>query len=159
MFVVTHVLMGGLIGENTPTPIVAGAIGVASHFILDMIPHGDSYLYYDYKEGKGVAKSLIYTIVDAVLAVVVFVYMLEIAPYASRGTMVAAVIGAILPDALVALAELIPIRPLIWFAKLHMRIHDSVSERIGHLSPRFGTIIQAVLFCFLFFLVTIKPLK
>jgi glycerol-3-phosphate acyltransferase PlsY len=159
MFVVTHVLMGGLIGENTPTPIVAGALGVASHFILDLIPHGDSYLYYDYKEGKGVAKSLVYTIVDAVLAVVVLVYMLEIAPYASRGTMVCAIVGAIIPDALVALAEIIPIRPLIWFANAHMRIHDSVSDRIGHIRPSYGMIIQTILFCFLFFLVTIKPLK
>jgi hypothetical protein len=159
MFIVTHVLMGGLIGENAPTPVVAGAIGVASHFILDMIPHGDSYLYYAYKKGESVTKSLAYTTVDAVLAIIVLVYMLEIAPYASRGTMVVAIIGAIVPDFLVGLAEIIHVRPLLWFAKTHMRIHDSVSNRIGHIRPRYGMIIQTILFCFLFFLVTIKPLK
>ncbi len=151
--------MGGLIGENVPTPLVAAAVGIASHFILDTIPHGDSYLYYNYKEGKNVTKSLVYTVVDAVLAVIVLVYMLEIAPYPSRGTMVAAVIGAILPDFLVALAEIFPIKPLAWFAKTHMRIHDAVSIRIGHIRPRYGMIIQVTLFCFLFFLATIKPLK
>ncbi len=159
MFVTTHVLMGGLVGENTPTPIAAAFVGIVSHFLLDMIPHGDSYLYYSYKEGKHVVKSLVYTIVDAVFAVAMLVYMLETAPYASRVTMVAATIGAVLPDFLVGLREIVPIRPLRWFARTHMRIHDSVSVRVGFIRPLYGGIIQAILLSMLFFLVTVRPLK
>ena len=159
MFVTTHVLMGGLIGENTPTPIVAFLLGVVSHFLLDMIPHGDSHLYYAYKEGKNVVRSIAYTTADTVVAVVVLVYMLETAPYPSRSLMACAVIGSIIPDFLVGLSEIIPIRPLKWFARTHMRIHDSVQTRVGFIRPLYGRIIQAVLLCFLFFLATIKPLK
>jgi hypothetical protein len=124
-----------------------------------MIPHGDSHLYYEYKAGRGKAKSLAYTIIDAVAAVAVLIYMLETAPYASRGTMVISVAGAIFPDFLVALAELVPARPLKWFARTHMRIHDSVASRIGDIKPWVGNIIQVGLFAFLFFLATVKPLR
>jgi len=48
------------------TPGVAFALGVASHFMLDLIPHGDSQLYVNYKEGQAVKKSLIYVAVDSV---------------------------------------------------------------------------------------------
>lgn len=145
MFVSTHVTMGALVGQNSATPILAFCLGVASHFLLDIIPHGDSQLYYNYKAGISVAKSVAYPAIDSSIAVVLFIYLLQTAPYASRSVMVAGVIGGIFPDFLVALAEGVRIRPLLWFQRLHMRIHDAIASRIGNISLRAGIFMQLIL--------------
>ncbi len=74
VFVSTHVTMGALIGQNSASPWLAFLLGVASHFILDLVPHGDSRLYHSYKAGNSLARSIIYTAVDSVAAVGVFVH-------------------------------------------------------------------------------------
>jgi hypothetical protein len=143
--------MGALIGQNVPTPGLALPLGVASHFLLDMVPHGDAKLWNEYKSGTSLAKSLIYTAIDSVAAVGIFIYLLETAPYASRGTMIAGVIGAILPDFLVAVGEGMKTRPFLWFQRQHMRIHNGFASRLGDLSFRAGVFMQLiVLFAMLF---------
>ena len=145
--------MGVLIGQNVPTPGLAFLVGAASHFILDLIPHGDSKLYYNYKAGEAVKRSVIYVATDAIICIAVFVYLLEVAPYASRGTIIAGVIGAILPDLLVALGEAFCCRPLYWLQRAHMRIHDVIASRLGNLSFRSGTVMQIIVFIALMLLV------
>jgi hypothetical protein len=145
--------MGVLIGQNVPTPGLAFCLGVASHFMLDLIPHGDSQLYKNYKDGNAVKKSLIYVAVDSILAIIIFVYLLETAPYASRGTMVAGVIGGIIPDFLVALGEGMKIRPLLWFQRLHMRIHDAIASRIGNIPLGTGIVMQLAVLAVMVFIV------
>lgn len=39
MLVTNHVLSGALIGARCPGPVSAFAAGVASHFVLDAVPH------------------------------------------------------------------------------------------------------------------------
>jgi hypothetical protein len=137
--------MGVLIGQNVPTPGLAFALGVASHFMLDLIPHGDSQLYDNYKDGHSVKKSLIYVAIDSALSIGILIYLLETAPYASRGTMIAGVIGGIIPDFLVALGEGIKIKPLLQFQRLHIRIHNAIATRVGNLSLQMGIVMQLAL--------------
>ena len=145
--------MGVLIGQNVPTPGLAFCLGVASHFMLDLIPHGDSQLYKNYKDGNAVKKSLIYVAVDSILAIIILIYLLETAPYASRGTMVSGVIGGIIPDFLVALGEGVKIRPLLWFQRLHMRIHDAIASRIGNIPLGTGIVMQLAVLAVMVFIV------
>ena len=145
--------MGVLIGQNVPTPGLAFCLGVASHFMLDLIPHGDSQLYKNYKDGQAVKKSVIYAATDSFVAIFLLIYLLESAPYASRGTMIAGVIGGIVPDFLVALGEGIKIRPLLWFQRLHIRIHDAIASRVGNLSLRAGIFMQLILLAVMIFIV------
>jgi len=137
--------MGALVGQNVATPGLAFCLGVASHFLLDIIPHGDSQLYYNYKAGVKSGKSVAYTAFDSAVAVILFIFLLQTAPYASRSTMVSGVIGGIFPDFLVALGEGVPIRPLRWFQNLHMRIHDGIASRLGNISLRAGIFMQLIL--------------
>jgi hypothetical protein len=134
--------MGVLLGQNVPTPGLAFSLGVASHFMLDLIPHGDSQLYKNYKEGHSVKKSVIYAAVDSAFSILLFIYLLETASYASRAAIVAGVIGAVVPDALVALGEGVRIRPLLWFQRQHIRIHDAIASRIGNITLRSGILMQ-----------------
>ncbi len=137
--------MGILIGQNVPTPGLAFSLGVASHFMLDLIPHGDSQLYKNYKEGYQAKKSMIYAGVDSAVAIVILIFLLETAPYASRATIVCGVIGSIIPDFLVAIGEGIKIRPLLWFQRLHIRIHDAIASRIGNIRLPTGIVMQLVI--------------
>jgi len=144
MFVATHVVMGALIGQNVTTPELSLPMGVASHFMLDMVPHGDAKLWDEYKSGNSLVKSLVYTAVDAVAAVGIFIYLMETAPYASRATMIAGVIGAILPDFLVAVGEGMKTRPFLWFQRQHMRIHNVFASRLGDMTFRAGIFMQLI---------------
>jgi len=137
--------MGALIGQNVPTPGLAFAVGVASHFILDLIPHGDSKLYHGYKSGESVRKSVTYVVIDSLFSIAIFIYLLEVAPYASRGTLIAGVVGGVAPDALVALGEGVRTRLLHRFQHLHIRIHDAVVNRVGNIPLRVGVLMQIVL--------------
>ena len=137
--------MGVLLGQNVPTPGLAFGLGVASHFLLDLIPHGDSQLYKNYKEGHNAKKSMIYAGIDSAVSIIILIYLLENAPYASRATMIAGVIGSVLPDFLVALGEGIKIRPLLWFQKLHIRIHDAIATRVGNIRLKTGIFMQLII--------------
>jgi hypothetical protein len=145
--------MGVLIGQNVPTPGLAFSLGVASHFLLDLIPHGDSQLYKNYKEGQSVKKSVTYATVDSIISIIIFIFLLETAPYPSRATMIAGVIGSILPDFLVALGEGIKIRPLLWFQKLHIRIHDAIASRVGNIRLRSGICMQVIVLALMILIV------
>jgi hypothetical protein len=144
--------MGVLIGQNVPTPGLAFSLGVASHFMLDLIPHGDSQLYKNYKDGYAVRRSMAYAAIDSVVAIIVFIYLLENASYASRATMVSGVVGAIIPDFLVALGEGVRIRALQWFQRLHIRIHDAIANRIGNIPLGAGVPMQLILLFIMLFL-------
>ncbi len=137
--------MGALIGQNVATPGLAFAVGAASHFILDMIPHGDSHLYHNYKQGVEKKRSLTYVAIDAIFSVIIFIYLLEVAPYASRGTMIAGVIGGVIPDLVVALGEAIRTRALHEFQVLHMRIHDAIVVRLRNIPLKWGILMQIVI--------------
>ena len=145
--------MGALIGQNVPTPALAFSLGAASHFILDLIPHGDSQLYHGYKHGVSVRKSIAYVTVDAIGSIILFIYLLEVAPYASRSTMIAGVIGGTIPDLLVAIGEGWKARPLQWFQDLHIRIHDAIVSRVGNIPLKWGILMQTVILWVMVFLV------
>lgn len=144
MFIATHVAMGTIIGQNVPSAGLAFGLSVASHFMLDLVPHGDSKLYRNYKAGISTARSLIYVAIDSSFSIGLFVYLLENAAYASRSMIILSVIGAILPDLLVALAEAFPGRAGAWIQRTHMRIHDSVASRLGEIRFRTGVALQLV---------------
>lgn len=145
--------MGVLIGQNVPTPGLAFSLGVASHFLLDLIPHGDSQLYKNYKDGIAAKKSMLYAGVDSAFAIGILIYLLETAPYASRATIVCGVIGGVIPDFLVAVGEGIKIRPLLWFQRLHIRIHDAIASRIGNIRLRSGIFMQLIVLFLMLFIV------
>lgn len=100
MFLTVHAAAGIIVGIKTGNPILAFIAGVISHFILDMIPHGDQDLvegndHFSPRERKllryvGVADTII------MLAELGILYWLGLAPL--TWSVSAAVVGALLPD-------------------------------------------------------------
>lgn len=150
MIVAIHATMGALVGEKIASPVLAFCLGLASHFLLDVIPHGDSKMYHDYKNGVSIGKSLAATAIDVILSVAIFIYFIETARVSGRASLVTAMIGGIIPDFLVALGEGVRIRPLQWFQRLHISIHDAIVSRTYDLPFRLGIYLQLMLLAGLF---------
>jgi len=90
MLITNHVLSGAVIGAVTRRPGPAFAGGVASHFVLDAVPHWgkwrnrDQFMYVAVRDGlTGLAAMAVIT---------------AIAPPSARAAVLAGMAGAALPD-------------------------------------------------------------
>lgn len=127
MFVTTHVAIGALLGATLPSRALAFVLGFISHFLVDMIPHGDEHMLDNYKSGSKVRRAIAYVTVDAIAAIYVLLLILnntpaDIAPYVTWG-----IAGSVLPDVLVAVYEATKLKPFFrkftaWHHKNHHHI-------------------------------------
>jgi hypothetical protein len=91
MLLTNHVLSGALIGALARRPAPAFAVGVASHFVLDAIPHwGD---WNSQRQFMRVA------VPDGVVSLAVMGALTAAAPPGRRAAVLAGMAGAALPDA------------------------------------------------------------
>ena len=91
MLITNHVLSGALIGVATRRPAAAFALGVASHFALDAIPHwgdwrGDMSLF------------MRVAVCDGLTGLAVMGALTALAPPSARVAVLAGMAGAALPD-------------------------------------------------------------
>lgn len=91
MLVTNHVLSGALIGATASGPGQAFGLGVASHFVLDAVPHWGNWR--DRQQFLRVA------VRDGLTGLAVMGAVTAVAPAERRLTVLAAMAGAALPDA------------------------------------------------------------
>lgn len=129
MFSPVHVPVGLLLAHSLPGgPVTAFAAGVASHLLLDAVPHGDVGI------GHWVASSpnrkirlqriLPMSIADQILTLCLLFVLLR-SPFFQHDSLprlLAGAAGSVFPDYLTALRDLMPRTPP-WLEKLH-RLHD-----------------------------------
>lgn len=148
MFLTVHATAGALVGSLTGNPVSAFALGVLSHAVLDIIPHGDEALG-PQCTGKTcthreeVRFMLKLAIVDAM--VMVFVLAFVFVPWRTTPTfpMLAGFAGGVIPDILQGLGAAFPrIRPFARFKELH----DFVHVRLVLYDPPFsaGMVVQLI---------------
>lgn len=135
MFVTNHVLMGVLVAQEVPAqPVLACVLAFASHFLIDMIPHGDTELYRGYINGNKRRWAIIATTLDAIVAMAITVFLLlQIAADRRLLTFMILLISAA-PDIIVGIHEVIPTRISAWFHRLHFFFHDLISRRTRDVS-------------------------
>jgi hypothetical protein len=85
------VLSGALIGAATRRPALAFALGVASHFVLDAVPH-----WGDWGEDKTVFMRV--AVRDGLTGLAVMGTLAAVTPREARLAVVAGMAGAALPD-------------------------------------------------------------
>jgi hypothetical protein len=85
-----HVLSGGLIGALGHRPLPAFTAGVASHFLLDAIPHWGDW--------GGKRQFLRVAVADGLTSLAVMGAFAAASPPDRRLTVVAGMAGAVLPD-------------------------------------------------------------
>lgn len=151
MTMTTHAAIGALVGATIGNPAMGFAIGFASHFLVDTIPHGDSKHVQCYYHGHAHEKRrwLRFLIADACLAGVLALVLFVLAPSAHRLVFSLAMIGSILPDVLVGYYELTKHRVVQPVYRLHFLFHNALSKRVGDIPLRYALAVQAVLVFFI----------
>ena len=122
MLLTNHVLSGALIGALARRPLPAFAAGVASHFVLDAVPH--------WGEWGSQRRFLRVAVADGLVSLAVASALAAASPSARRSAVLAGMAGAALPD----LDK--PVK--LWFGRspfprafdrFHMGIQDEAAHR------------------------------
>ena len=90
MLLTNHVLSGALIGAVTRRPAAAFAVGVASHFALDAVPHWGDWV--------STRHFLRVAVPDGLLSLAAMGAITALAPAERRPAVLAGMTGAALPD-------------------------------------------------------------
>jgi hypothetical protein len=121
MLLTNHVLSGALIGALTRRPLPAFAAGVASHFVLDAVPHWGNL---DWGHFLRVA------VADGLVSLAVAGALAAASPSVRRAAVLAGMAGAAIPD--------LDKPSKLWFGRspfpaafdrVHMGIQDEAAHR------------------------------
>ena len=149
MLILNHTAIGAVIGKVSPDPLTAFVLGFLSHFLADIIPHGDAHQYQDYKRGKHVRVAVFWTVVDALASIVVAVLFFQSRDFFSNASVAMGIAGSVLPDAVVGFHELKPSAYTKWVHNLHFRNHNFIALRIRDWTFLSGATWQLALFYFI----------
>ncbi|TAL19726.1 hypothetical protein EPN90_02515 [Patescibacteria group bacterium] len=129
MFLATHATVGAIIGRAAPNPLLAFLGGFISHFLLDMIPHGDAHLYENYRNHQKVKRALAYVTLDAVVTAYLILGIRSARQFDNGANVTAGIIGGLLPDLIIGVYNLIKVEWLTWFHNLHFFFHNFFIRR------------------------------
>jgi hypothetical protein len=90
MLLTNHVLSGALIGALARRPASAFAVGVASHFVLDAVPHWGDW--------GSIRHFLRVAVADGLMSLAAMGAIAALSPVERRPAVVAGMVGAALPD-------------------------------------------------------------
>jgi zinc transporter ZupT len=141
MLLSVHATVGAIIGENVNTPLLAFVLAFISHFILDIIPHGDAKLIKAYRNDFK-NKGFLYLIIFDLIATIIILALLLISHKISYSQKVFwGIMGGILPDLMVASHEITN----KYFKRWH-KIHTWTHDRINWAIPlQLGIIVQIII--------------
>ena len=122
MQAINHTLTAGAIAVTIQQPTLVAPIALASHFLLDIVPHYGSYPPY----GRGTKAYYRIILVDGLLSLSAYVAMIHIWPQ-YRVAISVGVFFSLLPDLIWPLALYIKHRGPLWaFFRFHKGIqHES----------------------------------
>lgn len=155
MLMVTHGAVGALIGEHTSNVFLAFLLGFISHFLLDIIPHGDRHDVQAYRTDLNFKKKTFLIIVfDAIVGIcfLIFYFTLACIHQSSRlPTVIAGIIGSVIPDLLVAFHYLNKkyfFRLNFFHLKIHELIQFEIPQRLA--IPLQLILIMLIILCYKF---------
>jgi hypothetical protein len=146
MTLTTHATIGAVIGTATGNPLLAFVLSFASHFLVDIIPHGDTGMidnFFVLKKNK--RQAIAYSVVDGVIAIFFVLLLANLKDINSVGLYTWGIVGAVLPDLLVGLNEIVHHSWLRQFTKVHFYFHNLLVRRRGDVSLRFAILAQMVI--------------
>jgi len=134
MFMVTHAAVGALVGGVVGSGPLAFTLGFISHFLMDMIPHGDEFMMDEYKSRNGsrVRKAVAYVTIDAIATIMAILVMLSNAPAHMHDAMKWGIIGGVLPDLMVGIYEATKLKILRAYSAWHHRNHHHIIGKYRH---------------------------
>lgn len=142
----THAAMGAALGTIIGNPVLGFSLGLISHFAVDMIPHGDNELSDRYRVQKKKRLPLAFVTLDSIIAIILTMFFVAYRPDNVEALpFIAAITGSVLPDMLVAVAELAHKKSIFnAYYKFHFFFHDYFSRRYGDIKLRYALLGQFV---------------
>ena len=134
MLLSVHATVGAIIGESVNTSLLSFVLAFISHFILDIIPHGDTALIKAYRnnfKNRGMLYLIIFDLISTTILLFILFYLHKIS-YSQ--TVVWGIIGGVIPDIMVAIYEITNkyfSRAHKFHSWTHTRIHWSISLKLG----------------------------
>jgi hypothetical protein len=152
MFLAVHATVGALAGNLLGSSETAFAMGFVSHFFLDMVPHGDEFMYDGYHSGTARKRAMIYVTADALLTVLLIFAFYCGRDFMHPGRVAAGIAGGLLPDILVGVYEITKPSGRRWFGRqltkfnrLHFKNHHLIIGRLRNkrdISFQWGVMMQ-----------------
>ncbi len=150
MTLTTHATLGAVIGHTVGIPYLAFIFGFISHFIVDMIPHGDTGMSDNFRVHKKRRKHAVaYVMVDAIIAIFFILLLANTRDIESMRTFSWGIVGSVLPDFLVGVYDITKTPLLRWFNSLHFYFHDIYVKRKGDVPLYYALMAQIVLIAYL----------
>lgn len=150
MTLTTHATLGAVISHAVGIPFLAFILGFISHFLIDMIPHGDTGLSDNFRVHKRRRKQAVaYVIVDGIFALFFVLLLANTRDIESMRTFTWGIVGGVLPDLLVGLYEVTKYPFLRGFTRIHFYFHDFFVKRKGDVPLYYALIAQVVLVAYL----------
>lgn len=150
MTLTTHAVIGAVIGQAVGTPFWAFIFGFISHFLVDMIPHGDTGISDNFRVHKRKRKRAVaYVVIDAVIGLFFVLILANTRDLESIRTFSWGIVGSVLPDLIVGLFEVTKAPMLRWFIKLHFFFHDYFTHKKGDVPLYYAIMAQIVLIAYL----------
>lgn len=126
MFATVHISVALWLTTKITNPLLGFILGVVSHFILDIIPHGDEGLFDKANDNKFIF-FLKVALVDVILASFLVLYYVYLNPSVDKMLLTATILGAWLPDLAWIGIETFNIKFLYWYCKFHERMHKLIN--------------------------------
>lgn len=127
MFITPHTSVAIWISTKITDPILAFILGVVSHFVLDIIPHGDENLA-EHIEGR--KQKFLYflrvAIIDMILSVLLLYFYIMHGPKVNYYVLASAVFGSWIPDFSWISIEYFKLSKFYWYTIYHERVHDLI---------------------------------
>lgn len=149
MFVLVHVLLGGLIGEYSHSILLIVLVSLISHFVLDMIPHwdgGDFDRKFFNKTGIAFSGkiSIFINIFDLIICIFLMSFLYK--EFHSKLMLLGAIAG-IAPDLAKFgyLTKLRKNRHFLNYLKFHSKIQKDVNWKLGLITQIIITILLIIM--------------
>lgn len=144
MLLTIHGAVGALIGEQTNSLSLAFIMGFVSHFLLDIIPHGDRHAEDAVKNKKKLRKIIYEAIFDTSWGIIFLIVYFTLAykNHSNFYPVIAGIGGAVLPDILVMIYNLNK-KYFFRINFLHLKIHEIIKKEISY---PLAIILQILLF-------------
>jgi hypothetical protein len=148
MTTTTHTAIGAVIGTLVGTPVLGFFLGVLSHYLVDMIPHGDMHM----REANNLVnktnerRAHLFVIADIICAITLVVILGSILPndVTKSSLYAASIFGSILPDVLVGLNDLVKTKVGRKHTHIHFLFHDFFCRKFGDPQLRHALVVQGI---------------
>jgi hypothetical protein len=151
MFLTVHTPLGIIIGQAVTNPLLAFLLGIVSHYLFDIIPHGDTNVPKKYLNPIHITLA---GLIDLVVLAIYVIFLLSLNVEILSLNILLAVLGSWLPDILQAFYFKFQGKTLGRLQDFHNFFHDLISNKY-QFQLIHGLIFQIIVLVFLTIIIII----